>query len=61
MLVCAAELDSLLPRDKAYYEAIKASGWFESKGQDHVFFHFKPVCDVVVALMDQLAVFFLGK
>jgi len=28
VLVCAAELDSLLPRDRAYYEAIKATrGW----------------------------------
>ncbi|CAD6336944.1 unnamed protein product [Miscanthus lutarioriparius] len=61
VLVCAAELDSLLPRDKAYYEAIKASGWFESKGQDHVFFLFKLVYDVAVALMDRLAMFFLGK
>ncbi|XP_066377345.1 tuliposide A-converting enzyme b3, amyloplastic-like [Miscanthus floridulus] len=67
VLVCAAELDSLLPRDRAYYEAIKASGWggtvewFESEGQDHVFFLFKPVCDEAVALMDRLAAFFAGK
>lgn len=68
VLVCAAELDSLLPRDRAYYEAIKATSgwrgtveWFESQGQDQVFFLFKPVCGEAVALMDRLAAFFAGK
>jgi acetyl esterase/lipase len=67
VLVCGAELDSLLPRDRAYYEALAASGWggtvewFESKGQDHVFFLFKPDCGESVALIDRLVAFFAAN
>ncbi|KAG2635492.1 tuliposide A-converting enzyme 1, chloroplastic-like [Panicum virgatum] len=67
VLVCAAERDSLRPRDRAYYEALAASGWsgavewFESLGQEHVFFLFKPGCDEAVVLMDRLVAFFAGK
>ena len=67
VLVCAAERGSLRPRDRAYYEALAASGWsgavewFETKGQEHVFFLFKPGCDEAVALMDRLVAFFAGK
>ncbi|RLN32812.1 putative carboxylesterase 12 [Panicum miliaceum] len=67
VLVCAAELDLLRPRDRAYYEALAASGWsgtvewFESKGQEHVFFLFKPGCDEAVTLMDRLVAFFAGN
>ncbi|RCV39741.1 hypothetical protein SETIT_8G247600v2 [Setaria italica] len=65
VLVCAAEKDFGAPRCRAYYEALKASGWggevewFESKGEDHVFFLAKPADDDVVAeLMDRLVAFF---
>jgi len=67
VLVCAAERDSLRPRDRAYYEALAASGWsgavewFETMGQEHVFFLFKPGCDEAVALMDRLVAFFAGN
>jgi len=67
VLVCAAEQDLVRPRDWAYYEALAASGWsgsvewFESKGQEHVFFLFKPGCDDTVVLMDRLVAFFAGK
>jgi len=67
VLVCAAEQDLVRPRDWAYYEGLAASGWsgsvewFESKGQEHVFFLFKPGCDDTVVLMDRLVAFFAGK
>nr|CAB3453611.1 unnamed protein product [Digitaria exilis] len=60
VLVCAAERDTLRPRNRAYYEALAASRWggtvewLESMGQPHVFFLFKPDCDEAVALMDRL-------
>ncbi|XP_025799445.1 tuliposide A-converting enzyme 1, chloroplastic-like [Panicum hallii] len=67
VLVCAAERDLLRPRDRAYYEALAASGWsgkvewFESRGQEHAFFLFEPGCDEAVALMDRLVAFFAGN
>ncbi|OEL22931.1 Tuliposide A-converting enzyme 2, chloroplastic [Dichanthelium oligosanthes] len=67
VLVCAAERDTVRPRNRAYYEALAASGWggtvewLESKGQEHVFFLFKPGCDEAVALMDRLVSFFTGN
>ncbi|CAN6382149.1 unnamed protein product [Urochloa humidicola] len=65
VLVCAAEKDLGTPRCRAYYEALAGSGWggaaewFESEGEDHVFFLAKPGSDpAVVALMDRLVAFF---
>ncbi|KAJ1289983.1 hypothetical protein BS78_02G206800 [Paspalum vaginatum] len=67
VLVCAAERDMLRARNRAYYEALAASGWggtgewLESKGEDHVFFLFKPGCAEAAALMDRLVAFFSGN
>ncbi|CAO2150457.1 unnamed protein product [Urochloa humidicola] len=65
MLVCAAEKDFGAPRCRAYYEALVGSGWsgaaewFETEGEDHVFFLAKPYNDpAVVELMDRLVAFF---
>uniref|UniRef100_A0A0D9XEG4 Alpha/beta hydrolase fold-3 domain-containing protein n=1 Tax=Leersia perrieri TaxID=77586 RepID=A0A0D9XEG4_9ORYZ len=46
MLVCAASLDPRRQRERAYYDAVKSSGWggeiewLESEGEGHGFFHF---------------------
>ncbi|KAG0544014.1 hypothetical protein BDA96_02G238800 [Sorghum bicolor] len=67
VLVCAAELDFLRARNRAYYEALVASGrggtveWFESKGKEHVFFLHNPGCGEAVELMDRLVAFFAGN
>jgi len=67
VLVCAAELDFQRPRNRAYYEALAASGrggaveWFESKGKEHVFFLHNPGCGEAVELMDRLVAFFAGN
>ncbi|XP_004957044.1 probable carboxylesterase 12 [Setaria italica] len=67
VLVCVAEKDFTRPRGRAYYEALAASGWsgtaelFESEGQEHVFFLFKPGCDEAAALMERLVSFFAGN
>nr|ACG31893.1 gibberellin receptor GID1L2 [Zea mays] len=67
VLVCAAELDFLRPRNRAYYEALAASWrggtveWFESKGKEHVFFLYNPGCGEAVELMDRLVAFFAGN
>ncbi|TVU09855.1 hypothetical protein EJB05_43352, partial [Eragrostis curvula] len=60
VLVCAAEVDFLRPRCRAYYEGLAASGWggtvewFESEGQEHVFFLREPRGGAAVALMGRL-------
>jgi len=68
VLVCAAEKDLGTPRCRAYYEALAASGWggaaewFESEGEEHVFFLAKPASDrAVAALMDRLVAFFTAS
>nr|CAB3453612.1 unnamed protein product [Digitaria exilis] len=63
LLVCSAERDYARPRANAYYRAVKQSGWrgsvewFESVGEEHVFFLHKPECDESLALMDRVVAF----
>jgi acetyl esterase/lipase len=67
VLVCAGELDFLRARNRAYYEALAASGWggtvewFESKGKGHQFFLQNPGCGEAVELIDRLSAFFAGN
>jgi acetyl esterase/lipase len=67
VLVCAAELDSLRARNRAYYDALAASGWggtvewLESKGKQHAFFLYDSGCGEAVELMDRLVAFFAGN
>ncbi|CAM0149550.1 unnamed protein product [Urochloa decumbens] len=68
VLVRAAEKDFGTPRCRAYYEELAGSGWggaaewFESEGEDHVFFLAKPGSDPAVeALMDRLVAFFTAS
>ncbi|KAL6846280.1 hypothetical protein ACP4OV_023728 [Aristida adscensionis] len=66
MLVCAGKKDALYPRDRAYYEAVAASGrrgsveWLESEGEEHVFFLGKPECENAKLLMDRVVAFIAG-
>ena len=66
MLVCAAEKDWLVARDRAYYDAVAASAWpgsaawLETEGEEHVFFLLKPECDRAKALMDRVVAFIAG-
>nr|CAB3453606.1 unnamed protein product [Digitaria exilis] len=66
VLVCAAEKDWLVPRNRAYYDAVVASkwpgsaAWVETEGEEHVFFLHKPDCDRAKALMDRVAAFIAG-
>lgn len=63
LLVCSAERDYVRPRAEAYYRAVKESGWsgsvdwFESKGEEHVFFLKKPECEESLALMTRVVAF----
>nr|CAB3457266.1 unnamed protein product [Digitaria exilis] len=63
LLVCSAGRDYARPRANAYYRAVKQSGWrgsvewFESVGEEHVFFLHKPECDESLALMDRVVAF----
>ncbi|KAL6656147.1 hypothetical protein ACP70R_006973 [Stipagrostis hirtigluma subsp. patula] len=63
MLVCAGKKDALYARDRAYYEAVAASGWrgsvdwHESEGEEHVFFLGKPECENAKHLMDCVVAF----
>uniref|UniRef100_A0A0D3H7N3 Alpha/beta hydrolase fold-3 domain-containing protein n=1 Tax=Oryza barthii TaxID=65489 RepID=A0A0D3H7N3_9ORYZ len=62
MLVCAAGLDPRRTRDRAYYDAVKASGWgrevdwFESEGEGHHFFVDKPGSHEASKLMERVYV-----
>jgi len=66
LLVCAAEKDWLLARDRAYYKALAGSAWpgsaewLESSGEEHVFFVMKPECDNAKQLMDRVIHAFAG-
>ncbi|KAK3133537.1 hypothetical protein QOZ80_6AG0537800 [Eleusine coracana subsp. coracana] len=66
MLVCAATEDKLFARERAYYDAVAASAWpgtvdwFESDGEEHVFFLNKPECDKAKQLMDRVVAFIAG-
>ncbi|OEL34261.1 hypothetical protein BAE44_0004720, partial [Dichanthelium oligosanthes] len=66
VLVCAAEKDWLVPRDRAYYDAVAASAWpgsaawLETEGEEHVFFLHKPECDGANELMDRVVAFIAG-
>ena len=66
MLVCTAEKDWLVARDRAYYDAVAASAWpgsaawLETEGEEHVFFLLKPECDRAKALMDRVVAFIAG-
>uniref|UniRef100_A0ACD5XVN3 Uncharacterized protein n=1 Tax=Avena sativa TaxID=4498 RepID=A0ACD5XVN3_AVESA len=63
MLVCAASEDPRLPREQAYYEAVKSSGWggdvqwFESEGEGHGFFVEGHGGREAVALMERVVDF----
>nr|CAB3457261.1 unnamed protein product [Digitaria exilis] len=67
VLVCAAEMDWLAARDRAYYEAVVASGWpgsaawLESEGVGHVFFLLKPDFEKNKQLMDRVVAFIAGS
>ncbi|KAE8821587.1 2-hydroxyisoflavanone dehydratase-like [Hordeum vulgare] len=66
MLVCAASEDERLPRVRAYYDAVKSSGWsgqvewFESEGKGHAFFVGEHGCREAVALMERVVGFIVG-
>lgn len=66
MLVSAASEDARLPRIRAYYDAVKSSGWsgqvewFESEGKEHAFFVDEHGCREAVALMERVAGFIAG-
>nr|CAD1826256.1 unnamed protein product [Ananas comosus var. bracteatus] len=62
VMVCIAE-DELMERGRAYYEALRASGWggsaelVESEGEGHEFFLQNPGSEKAVAMMERLAAF----
>ncbi|KAG8050002.1 hypothetical protein GUJ93_ZPchr0009g552 [Zizania palustris] len=62
MLVCVAAEDPRRPRERAYYDAVKATGWagevgwFESEGEGHAFAD-KHGSQEAVALMDRVVAF----
>jgi hypothetical protein len=64
--VCAASEDARLPRIRAYYDAVKSSGWrgqvewFESEGKGHAFFVDEHGCREAVALMERVVGFIAG-
>ncbi|XP_006660692.1 tuliposide A-converting enzyme b1, amyloplastic-like [Oryza brachyantha] len=66
MLVCAAELDARRARERAYYDAVKSSGWggevdwFESEGEGHAFFVLKRGSSESVKAMDRVVAFLSG-
>ncbi|XP_052168279.1 tuliposide A-converting enzyme b1, amyloplastic-like [Oryza glaberrima] len=66
MLVCAASEDPIRPRERAYYDAVKRSGWggevdwFESEGEGHAFFVRKYGSSEAVKLMDRVIAFLAG-
>ncbi|XP_047049517.1 tuliposide A-converting enzyme b3, amyloplastic-like [Lolium rigidum] len=66
MLVCAASEDPRRPRNRAYYEAVKSSGWggdvewFESEGKGHGFFVQDYGSPEAVALMERVVSFIAG-
>ena len=66
MLVCAASEDPRMPRDRAYYDAVKSSGWggevkwFESEGEGHGFFVEGHGGRKAVALMERVVDFIGG-
>jgi acetyl esterase/lipase len=67
MLVCTASEDPRMPRGRAYYEAVKSSGWhgdvewFVSEGKGHCFFGEDHGCLEAVALMERVADFIAGQ
>ncbi|PNT64732.1 hypothetical protein BRADI_4g32300v3 [Brachypodium distachyon] len=67
MLVTAGLKDGLAARDRAYYDALVASGWrgdaawLESEGEGHVFFLEKPGCENAKQLMDRVVAFIAGS
>ncbi|KAB8110829.1 hypothetical protein EE612_048270 [Oryza sativa] len=66
MLICSAGFDPRRTRDRAYYDAVKASGWgrevdwFESEGEGHHFFVDKPGSHEASKLMERVAAFIAG-
>nr|XP_009418893.2 PREDICTED: 2-hydroxyisoflavanone dehydratase-like [Musa acuminata subsp. malaccensis] len=63
VMVAVAEKDTLRDRGRAYFEALRKSGWggeaqlWETQGEDHVFFLFKPGCNEVSLLVKRLVSF----
>lgn len=63
MLVCAGLKDGLAARNRAYYDAVAASGWrgtaawLGSEGEGHVFFLENPGCENAQQLMDRVVAF----
>ncbi|KAF7072860.1 hypothetical protein CFC21_077937 [Triticum aestivum] len=63
MLVTTGLEDGLAARNRAYYDAVAASGWrgraawLELEGEGHVFFLGKLECDNAKRLMDRVAAF----
>nr|XP_010943016.1 tuliposide A-converting enzyme 2, chloroplastic [Elaeis guineensis] len=63
VLVTVAEKDFIKERGRAYYEALKGSGWggqaelLESEGENHVFHLQNPTCDSAVAKMERVIAF----
>ncbi|CAM0951707.1 unnamed protein product [Alopecurus aequalis] len=71
MLVCAGLKDWAAARDRAYYAAVSTSAWrgsawrggvawFESEGEEHVFFLQKPDGANAKELMDRVVAFIAG-
>ncbi|CAL9172191.1 unnamed protein product [Musa hybrid cultivar] len=63
VMVAVAEKDTLRDRGRAYFEALRKCGWggeaqlWETQGEDHVFFLFKPGCNEVSLLVKRLVSF----
>jgi acetyl esterase/lipase len=65
LLVCTTSGDPRALRGRAYYDAVRASGWkggvdwFESNGEGHGFIP-NPVCREAVRLMERVVAFVAG-
>ncbi|KAG8071129.1 hypothetical protein GUJ93_ZPchr0006g41150 [Zizania palustris] len=63
VMVCAAEVDFLRWRGRAYAEAVAAVRGeaavelLETEGEDHVFYLFKPECDKAKEMLDRMVAF----
>ncbi|KAJ3676989.1 hypothetical protein LUZ60_002713 [Juncus effusus] len=64
LMVCVAEKDDFIEWQKAYYDAVKKSGWrgkvdfYETKGEEHCFHVLRPGCEKAKELRDLVVSFF---